>query len=319
MQIRRLLPALVLLSLLGCTLPGGIALPPFPIPGAPAVPETLLPAQVVTVLPVTDTPLPESSFTPGADQTPTEAGTPTAVPLTIPATYFDFPTITPSPTLDVSEVALRIVSPGPMSKVTSPIDFLVHVEPDYTGLTRIELLGEDGRELYRKVFKTHSNIGYFTRVDEKINFEIKGAAEVARLQISTFDEFGRMQAFNSVRLLLLSVGENEFSPPYAPKERVALRYPQKGTEISGGVLPVMAEFLPVNDTPLILELFDTDGVIIGSRLLQLAPADGSYQKFTTTVPYQVSSKTVARLVFRQSDDRISGLAYLYSIKLIISP
>jgi hypothetical protein len=59
-----------------------------------------------------------------------------------------------------------------MSKVVSPIEFVVHVSPDYAGTTRVELIGEDGTELYRKIFKTFSNVGYYTRVDEKIDFEI---------------------------------------------------------------------------------------------------------------------------------------------------
>jgi hypothetical protein len=47
--------------------------------------------------------------------------------------------------------------------------------------------------------------------------------------------------------------------------------------------------------------------------------DGKYQQFTTVIPYQLAKKTPARLIIRQSDDRIDGLAYLFSIKLQISP
>jgi hypothetical protein len=193
------------------------------------------------------------------------------------------------------------------------------VSPEYAGTTRVELIGENGAELYRKIFKTYSNVGYYSRVDEKISFEIKGAAEMARLQISTLDEKGRVKAFNSVRLLLLAVGENEFTPPYAVQDRVLLRYPKLGDEISGGSLPVTGEFQPANDQPVVLELVDINGNVLGSRILQLAPADGKYQPFTTTIPYQLAKKTQARLIIRQSDDRIDGLAYLFSLKLLISP
>jgi hypothetical protein len=252
---------------------------------------------------------------------PILSSTPSATPIppTINPTYLNFPTVTPSPTLDPSKILLRIVAPGPMSKVVSPIEFLVHIAPDYAGTTRIELIGEDGAELYRKVFKTFSNIGYYTRVEEKISFEIKGTAEVARLQISTIDEKGRMKAFNSVRLLLQAVGDNEFTPPYAVQDRVHLQFPKRADEIQGGTLPVMGEFMPANDKPIVLELIDFDGNVIGSRILQLAPADGKYQQFTTIIPYQLAQKTQARLVIRQSDDRIEGLVYLFSIKLLLNP
>jgi hypothetical protein len=268
-------------------------------------------------IPPSITPFDETTATlqPILSETPTE----TPVPPTIDPTYLNFPSATPTATLDPSRILLRIVSPGPMSKLVSPIEFIVHVSPDYAGTTSVELIGEDGTELYRKIFKTFSNVGYYSRVDEKINFEIKGAAEVARLQVSTLDEKGRVKAFNSVRVLLQAVGENEFTPPYAVQDRVLLRYPEAGDEISGDNLPVTGEFQPATNQPLVFELVDVNGNVLGSRILQLEPADGKYQQFTTTIPYQVGKKTPARLIIRQSDDRIDGLAYLFSIKLQVGP
>jgi hypothetical protein len=257
------------------------------------------------------------SMTSQVNERGSKVGTPVA--MTIDPTYFNFATNTPTPTLDPDLFLLRILSPGPMSKVVSPIDLIVHVAPYYTGATHIELIGEDGVELYRKIFKTYSNIGYFTRIDEKIEFEIRGAAEVARLQISTFDSNGRMQALNSVRLLLQAVGENEFAPPFDTKDRLILRFPKEGDEIKGGSLQVTGEFQPANNLPVILELIDLDGKVIGSRLLQLNPAEEKYQQFTTSIPYKVTKKTAVRLVIRQSDDRIDGLAYLFSERVTIVP
>jgi hypothetical protein len=312
----KILPLLTLIVLLGCSR-GQTGTPLAPGPqGTPtpvaAPPTRALPSPAASLIPanqITATLLPILSETPSA----------TPVPPTLDPTYLNFPSVTPSATLDPGLILLRIVSPGPMSKVISPVEFIVHVAPEYTGTTRIELIGEDGTELYRKVFKTFSNIGYYTRVAEKVDFEIKGAAEIGRLQISTLDNKGRLQAFNSVRVLLQAVGENEFTPPLALQERVLLRYPKTRSEISGGNLPVTGEFLPANDMPIVLELIDADGHVMGSRILQLGPADGKYQQFTTSLPYQISEKTQARLVIRQSDDRIEGYAYLYSLKLTIGP
>jgi hypothetical protein len=312
----KLTPVLIFIVLLGCSRgqTSGQALPSLSV--SPSA-ESWLPPQALTLIPPSQTPLNQTTATllPILSETPTE----TPVPPTLDPTYLNFPSVTPSPTLDPSRILIRVVAPGPMSKVVSPIDFVAHLAPDYTGATRIELIGENGAELYRKIFKTFSNVGYYTRVNEKINFEIKGAAEMARLQISTLDEKGRVKAFNSVRLLLQAVGENEFTPPYAVQDRVLLRHPRSGKEISGGSLPVTGEFWPANDMPLILELIDIDGNVLGSRILQLAPADGKFQQFTTIIPYQLAKKTQARLVIRQSDDRIDGLAYLFSLKLQVSP
>jgi hypothetical protein len=324
--MRRIPLLFFIIFIAGCRYLGKTAATPLPTPDLSATLETSLPSLALTELPVTVTPPNELAATltftprPGISATP-QPPTRTLVPSRTRRPRTPTPTFTPSltPTLDPSNVILRIAAPGPMSKLTSPIDFVVYISPDYVGLTRIELLGEDGRELYRKVFRTYSNIGYTTRVDEKINFEIHGAAEVARLQISTLDEYNRLQAFNSVRLLLLSVGENELSPAYPLLEHVVLRSPKKGDEISGGELTVRGEIRPVNDSPIVLELFDIDGNLIGSRVLDLNPADGSYQIFNTTLPYKVDKKMPARLTFRQSDDRIAGMAFLYSMRLWVNP
>jgi hypothetical protein len=206
-----------------------------------------------------------------------------------------------------------------MSKVVSPLEAIFHLAPHYTGTTRIELIGENGSILYRKIFKTYSNVGYFTRVDEKIDFEIPGVAELSRLQITTFDSVGRIQAVNSVRLLLQSVGDNQFTPAADENERLLLRSPREDDEIKGGAVEVIGEFNPINNLPLILELIDVNGITIGSRLVQLGEPGGKYQSFSTTVPYRVSAKTAVRLVIRQSDDRIDGLAYLFSIPLVLYP
>jgi hypothetical protein len=307
---------LLILVLIGCS-PGQTGETALPSPLTPSSLESWSPTPDLAALYPSLTPFEQTTATllPILSKTPTE----TLVPPTLNPTYLNFPSVTPSPTLDPNRILLRIVSPGPMSKVISPIEFVVHVAPDYAGTTRVELIGENGAELYRKIFKTYSNIGYYTRVDEKIKFEIKGAAEMARLQISTLDEKGRVKAFNSVRVLLQAVGENEFTPSYAIQDRVLLRYPKLEDEISGGNLPVTGEFLPINNQPVVFELVDLYGNVLGSRILQLDPMDGKYQPFTTTVPYQLAKKTSARLIIRQSDDRIDGLAYLFSIKLQVSP
>ncbi len=317
----------LLIFLLGCTRLEQAAAVPFltlePSP-APQTP-TLAPAGILpttTLLPLNEPTLPpQASPTFGVAQITSTLPplTPTPTSWRKTRTPTPTPTITLTPTLDVTtRIQLRIVSPGPLSKVVSPIQFVAHIDPNYTGLTRVELIGEDGRELYRKVFKTFSNVGYFTRVDEKVNFEIKGVAEMARLQISTYDPKGNILAYNSVRLMLFSTGETLLSPSYPAQERIGLRV-KREAEITGGVLSLEGEINPINDTPLIIELFDEQGRIVGSRLLQLAPADGTFQVFTTSIPYQVTERTPIRLVIRQSDDRISGLAYLYSLPIYLSP
>ncbi len=263
----------------------------------PEDPATTTPEVLVVVIPA-DTPAPG-----GPQINPTQPPIPTATA-----------TINPS-----ASMLLQLVNPGPMSKVVSPIRVSFVIHPQYTGSTRIELISESGRELFRKVYNVSSPEGGYIRLVEEVPFEIPGAAELARLQVSTVDRFGRLQAFNSVRLLLLKVGENQFTQPYEALERLSLRGLRPDTEVVGGEIKLEGRFLPLTNSPLIFEIIDERGVVIGSRIVLVDTPNGSYQDILTSLPYTVSSQTRVRLTARQADDRIAGLAYLYSVELILWP
>lgn len=247
--------------------------------------------------------------------------TPSLTPTPTRRRWTPTPTFTPSntATLDPSNVILRFAAPGPMSKLSSPFTLTFYILPEYTGTTRIELIGEDGREIYRKVFRSYEQSNP-SRVSEDIRFEIPAASEVARLQISTQDEFGRIMALNSVRVLLMAVGESQYTPPYEAQERVVLRFPRREAEVTGGEVRIVGMIKPVNNGPVILELIDRRGVVIASRLLYFDASLTEFQHFETSLPYQISEEQLfARIVLRQSDDRIPGPAYLYSHEILLRP
>jgi hypothetical protein len=181
---------------------------------------------------------------------------------------------------------------------------------------QIDLFGEDGRLLSRTVKKVPIS-GQGVDQQIKIPFEIRAAAEVARMTISTTDKAGRTQAMNSVRLLLLSSGTNEINPPGNPSEPIGVFSPDLEEPVTGGVLSVRGDVWPFNLNPVIFELVGPDGKSLGLRILtvdQLTP-----QLFETTIPYKISEPTIARLTIRQDDDRMDGLFYVYSQEVLLNP
>ncbi len=266
------------------------------VPARTVIPTTVIPSPTQLINSITDT------VTPTAIMSRIAVSTPTVVSPLFPVPY-----------------KLNIIAPGPMSKVISPINFFVQIDPDYTGTTRIELIGEDGRELFRKVMKTYPNVGYFTKVDIKIDYEIRVAAEIGKLQISTYDPNGRMQAFNSVRLLLQSIGDNIINKVVNEQERILLRNPKKGNEFKSGNLSVEGEIIPSSDLPILFEVLDENGKVIGSRIVQLDSSSGTYQPFLTTIKFHVAKKTMGWLAIHQPDDRLDGLAYYYSRAIVLLP
>jgi len=245
--------------------------------------------------------------------------TPSAAPTRTPR-----PTLTsrPQPTFTQTTIplhdpaAIEISAPGPMSKVISPITLRMNVISGESGKIQIDLYGEDGRLLTRisKRVRT-SRKGVDQEI--KINFEIRAAAEVGRITISTLDKAGRIQALNSVRVLLLSSGRNEINPPGNPSEPVRVFTPLVEEPVSGGVLRLRGDIWPFNLKPVVFELLAPDGKSMGLRMLSINKLDP--QLFETTIPYEVKQPTLARLTIRQSDDRIDGLFYVFSQEILLNP
>ena len=295
-----------LLGLLtGCVLPG---VDPAPTAYPPEYFPTVI-VQTAQAARATDL-----ASTPSA--TPTVTLTPTVTP-TATVTFTPSPTetLTPSPSAPVAQI--RILSPGPMSKVTSPLNLRMQVVSGASELVQIDLQGEDGRLLARNLERAKSwPAGYI--VSLKIPFEIRVAAEVGRITVSTKDGEGRIQSLLAMRVLLLSVGSDEINPEGDPSERIVFYSPPvKDAVAKDGVVNVEGRFLPFNDQPVVLELIDPQGKTVGLRVMDFIGTDE--QIFSTTIPYKIAEPTMSRLVLRQDDDRLEGPVYIYSQIIQLNP
>lgn len=243
----------------------------------------------------------------------------TEVPSETPQPTFTF---TPQPTRTLTPIpwhrfgAIRFVSPGPMSKVVSPIQLHMEVISGESQKVQVDLYGEDGRLLARELRKVLTT-GKGAVVSVRIRFETRAAAELGRITVSTLDKEGRIQSLNSLRLLLLSSGVNEINRVGDPAEPVAMFRPLAKETVSGGVVNVKADIWPFNLQPITLELVNSAGKSIGLRLLSVNAINP--QLFETTIPYKVTEPTSVRLVIRQDDDRMPGVFYVYTQEILLTP
>lgn len=242
-------------------------------------------------------------------ETPTQTPEPSITPPPMP-------TGTPSPIPGHQPGAIRFTSPGPMSKVISPIQLRMEVISGESERVQVDLYGEDGRLLARELRKVLTT-GKGAVVSVRITFETRAAAELGRITVSTLDKEGRIQALNSVRVLLLSTGVNEINPVGNPSEPVAVFKPLAGAAVSGGVVNVGGDVWPFSQQPVILELVDPEGKSIALRILNVDEIHP--QLFDTTLPYKVTAPTAARLVIRQDDDRMPGVFYVYTQLIELNP
>jgi len=294
-----------LLALSGCTIQGGQSYPT-------AIPPEFLPTAIYQTA--------VAANATSAALTPSLTLEPTLVPSLTPTftlTPIPSPTQTPTGIPPAPDAKIFIAAPGPMSRVASPINLRMNVVAGETQLVHIDLIGQDSGLIYSSLERVQAVAPTPAYVNIKINFELRAVSELARLQVSTVDRAGRIESLSSTYLILLSVGESQINPPPAPFERVVVFAPLPEAQIAGGVLVVDGAYWPVNNDLFVLELIDENGRPLGSR--QLSLTGDTYVPFTTTIPYSITEPTRVRLVIRQTDDRIDGLIYLFSMLVNLMP
>ncbi len=273
---------------------------------------TTLPAGFATVTAsITPTATPTSTPTPTITSTPPLTTTPSRVPTRTP-------TITPTPSLPNAAVQIQV--PGPGSKIISPLHLTSWVKSGKDGKVRIELLGEDGRLLARKIL-TYYETGKYVYLDQDLDFEIPGVAETGRLVLSTYDTLGRLTSMATRDLLLLSVGEDEITPPGDMTEPVIIYEPRLNKLIQGSTLIVQGIARPFNGQFMLIELIAKDGSQVGYRQFAALPDPaGGYVNFSAEVPFKVDKLTPVLMTIKAySNGRISGMIYAISQEIVLSP
>jgi hypothetical protein len=260
------------------------------------------------------------------DGSSSEARTTTTVSTTLAQT--DLPSVTrtpePSSTLppsaEIPYATIQIIRPGPLSKVVSPIELHAFLRTGAGGRATVELLGEDGRLMYRQLFVLNANPNAQVNLLSEIEFEIAGVAETARMVISTRDAQGRLLALTSEDLILLSMGEADINPAGDLLETIVIQQPSPNRLIQGGELIVSGLARPGSEQPLWVELIASDGRVVGSRLAGVSPSQTvSHSLFATEVSYEVSAPTWVRLTVSERGNRLPGEIHLSSVEILLSP
>jgi len=266
----------------------------------------------------------QSAFATAAALVPTTTPAPTDTPAPPVATV---EAVTATPTLAAgftNYAQIRFISPGPMSSLISPFILQANIAAGNSEHIQVDLLGEDGRVLQRIIKKLTSNpLGIFQRFE--FSYQIRAVTEAGYIRISTRDDHGRMQALNTMPVLLYSVGTAQINPQgNMIYERVAVEGLVEKSNFYAGEVALDGLIWPYNDEPMVVELITSEGKPISTRILRMNGIDT--QPFETVLPYKVSEPTPARLTFRQdnsqlgiSDPDLGKLVYVYSVEVILNP
>jgi hypothetical protein len=287
---------------------------------AESVPTPFPPDHISTIVASTG----QAAFTTASALAPTPTQTPIPTETPIPTTPLPTATATFEP--GFTEFAqIRFISPGPMSSLISPIDLQALLVSGESEIVRIDLLGEDGRVLQRGLERVRRNPsgGVYRNFD--LSFEIRAVSEKGYIRISSEDDRGRIQALNTMPVLLYSIGTNEITPVgNMMYERVMYEGLKDGDEVHGGVVNLKGRFWPFNNQPVFLELLQPNGKPISSRVLDFEGIDT--QSFETTLPYKVTEPTLVRLSIHQdnldlsvNDPDLKKYIYVHTMELMLYP
>jgi hypothetical protein len=274
---------------------------------------------------------PEVIFSPTVEFPTQSPNTPTLPPPTVKASPKAQAATQPStkdtqapvvlPDIPIPDAEIKFYRPGNLSRVISPFRLVVNVQPGLNDLVWIELIGEDGRELSRKIIKHVTIPGYRTgNLSTNLDFEIEGVAELGRVIVSYQDDFGRVKFLSSVDIILLSTGITKVNGYGDLKENIFIQQPADREKISGGSFFVIGVTRTGADAKIIIEALDYQGEIITKTKAPLSyPQDSGYGLFVGELTYDVEIPTWVRLVVKSQIPRLPGVDHISSVEILLSP
>ncbi|TFG49301.1 MAG: hypothetical protein E4H33_02545 [Anaerolineales bacterium] len=314
----------------GCSSLAGNSVPTF-------IPEEYLPtviemtAQALVDAGLVTPPSPPTVDPSAITPTPSASDTPT---LTLEPPLTLVPTIgivlgTPEPiTLPdpLPQAEIQIISPGRLSRVTSPFNLHVYLSPPNNDKEenlryQISLYGVDGKLLKRESISREAGEEGSSHLVMELTFDISGEAQTARLEVSSVDPSSRISNLVSTDVILLSEGIPEIKTILDLFADMIIQQPIPSTLIQGDVLIVQGITRYAPGDEILVELINRNGNQVGSAVLPVGDEDlgNGFRAFNGEIPYQVSTSSWIRVQVIARDGKFSGIQHLSSVEVLVSP
>ena len=284
---------------------------------SPTAPSTVIPTFTLEPTSTESVPTPTvPSPTPGSDS-PQVSPTFTAFPADV------LPASTPEITLPsrIPYGAIQILSPGPLSKISSLIQLNAYVSPGDKNKVWVALFGEDGRLLLRDTFTVFTTGNYSAPLKEDLEFAIQGAAETARLEITTYDEFGRVIALATQNLVLIATGDSDINLPRDLYEGIVIQQPSPSRLIQGGKLVVAGITRHAPGDVLRVEVVDVNGKTLASQVIGVSEKQlgEGYRPYAGEILYNIEKPVWVRVLVSAWDGRMSDVVHVSSVVVLLAP
>jgi len=213
-----------------------------------------------------------------------------------------------------------ILLPGPGSVVTSPVTVSGIADPAFEQTIVVRIFTVDGAELALTPTTIQADIGM--RGPFSVDVPVAIAADInAFIQVyvqSARD--GGTTHLESVSVMLSAAGPASIIPAPAYPEQIHIQTPTMGQTISGGTVHVTGFALASFEQTLVIEVYDQDGVLVGSKpIMTSAPDYGIPGPFDDTVTYVVASSGPGRIVVRDPSVAYVGDYHISSVEVTLAP
>ena len=232
--------------------------------------------------------------------------------------------LTPTPTrisLPLPQERLIIEAPGPGSSVVSPVRVAGWGGPSFQGKIFVRLIGEQGQVLARTTTYLLAIEGASGLFVVTVPFSISGVAEAGLIEISSnTPSSNRLEHISTRPVVFLSIGPPRVYTNLATAEKITIFSPREDRRVSGGIATVRGGALLDEDLPLLVEVLDRAGQVVGSTEVAVqAPALGDLGTFEALVAYSVPYPQYGRIAVTEHGLYPPAVRHYTSVRVYLEP
>jgi hypothetical protein len=220
----------------------------------------------------------------------------------------------------MAEEAILIRSPGAGSHLTTPIQLRGQADPTAEQTLGVKLLAADGSELASLTTTIQADVGQRGSFDVEIPFTVSQPRQAFIQVFATSPRDGGVIHLASVGVQLAPDGAPDVRPAEAHPEQIAIRQPQAGETIAGGVLHVEGFGVAGFEGTLVIDLYDAGGDKLAEQpVIVAAPDMGQPGSFDADLSYNLTRPGPGRLVVRDVSPAFGGDVHLASVEVTLKP
>lgn len=257
----------------------------------------------------------------GAIPTSTRVQATASPAMTAPPTTEPRSTATPG-TRALPAEAIMILSPGPGSKITSPIQLTGEADPTFEQTLAVRLLSMDGTTMTSLSTTIQADAGQRGRFAVQVPVDVPGPQQAMLQVFATSPRDGGVTHLASEIVTLLPDGSSgaQTQPASPQPERIMIDQPGPGQKLTGGTVHLSGFALASFEQTLVVELYDGAGQQLASRpVIVSAPDMGVPGPFQTDLAYPAAASGPGRVVVRDISPANGADVHLASVEVSLSP